>query len=118
MICDASFQASGYANEKVAFLVERLRRFYPEDHNVIVYEAAQFAFSEPKIHHCELLNLTMAPITSATTLVVPPARYEGVRSIAAQGAGAHAGGHHHRTAPAGCSSGEAIRLAIEHRRPG
>jgi hypothetical protein len=80
MICDASFQASGYANEKVAFLVERLRRFYPEDHNVIVYEAAQFAFSEPKIHHCELRNLTMAPITSATTLVVPPARYEGVKA--------------------------------------
>jgi hypothetical protein len=79
MICDASFQASGYANEKLSLLVERLHLSYPQDHDVIIYEAAQYAVSEPKIHHCELRNLTSAPITPATTLVVPPARREAVK---------------------------------------
>ena len=79
MICDASFQASGYANEQLSILVERLRRFYPVDHDVIIYEAAQYSLSEPKIHHCELRNLTSAPIAPATTLVVPPARQEAVK---------------------------------------
>jgi hypothetical protein len=80
MLCDASFRASSYANEKMAILVDMLCRFYPKNHRVIVYEGAQFALCEPKIHYCELRNLTVAPISPGSTLVVLPARRESVKA--------------------------------------
>jgi uroporphyrin-III C-methyltransferase len=74
LVCDASFKALGYTNDKLSILVDRLRRFYPDDHEVIIYEASQYAISTPKIHRCELRNLILAPITPASTFVAPPLR--------------------------------------------
>jgi uncharacterized protein YabN with tetrapyrrole methylase and pyrophosphatase domain len=79
LVCDASFKASGYSNEKLSALVERLCRFYPADHEVIIYEASQYAISTPKIHRCELRSLPSAPITPASTFVAPPLRQAAVK---------------------------------------
>lgn len=54
-------------------LVERLRSAYPADHHVILYEAARLVTDDPTIEHLSLDRLASAPITTLSTLVVPPA---------------------------------------------
>jgi uncharacterized protein YabN with tetrapyrrole methylase and pyrophosphatase domain len=56
----------------LAVLETMLLRSYPTDHHVIVYEAAMLPTSEPMITHVPLEGLRNAPITSLSTLYVPP----------------------------------------------
>lgn len=56
----------------LAVLEAILRRSYSADHQVIVYEAAVLPTSEPTITHIPLDQLRNAPITSFSTLYVPP----------------------------------------------
>jgi uncharacterized protein YabN with tetrapyrrole methylase and pyrophosphatase domain len=61
---------SGYRR----LLVERLRRDYPPDHEVILYEAATLPISAPRIDRLPLDQLPEAALGMNTTLIVPPAR--------------------------------------------
>ncbi|WP_252929848.1 SAM-dependent methyltransferase [Paracoccus sp. 08] len=69
---DGSFQANGYRDTAIVKLVEALLDKYPEAHEVIVYEASQYAMFDPVINKCRLSELASAPITPISTLVVPP----------------------------------------------
>jgi uncharacterized protein YabN with tetrapyrrole methylase and pyrophosphatase domain len=54
-------------------LIEHLSEFYPPDHPVTVYAAAQYAVCEPTIETCPLNRLMDADISAISTLYVPPA---------------------------------------------
>jgi uncharacterized protein YabN with tetrapyrrole methylase and pyrophosphatase domain len=68
----------GSANHSAEFqaprlpeLVERLRELYPDDHEVVVYEASSFVGMAPLIRPTPLAQLAAA-VTPASTLYVPP----------------------------------------------
>jgi len=52
-------------------LVERLRGLYPDEHEVVVYEASSFVGIAPLIRPTPLADLAAA-VTPASTLYVPP----------------------------------------------
>jgi uncharacterized protein YabN with tetrapyrrole methylase and pyrophosphatase domain len=52
-------------------LVDRLRELYPDDHEVVVYEASSFVGIAPLIRPTPLAALAAA-VTPASTLYVPP----------------------------------------------
>jgi uncharacterized protein YabN with tetrapyrrole methylase and pyrophosphatase domain len=52
-------------------LVDALRQHYPDDHEVVVYEASSFPGVAPVIRSTPLLELAGA-VTPASTLYVPP----------------------------------------------
>lgn len=54
-------------------LVELLLQHYPEDHQVILYEAPTIAIYPPRQTQLELVALTSASLNQQTTLVIPPA---------------------------------------------
>ncbi len=62
----AEFQAP-----RLPELVERLRELYPDDHEVVVYEASSFVGMAPLIRPTQLAGLAAA-VTPASTLYVPP----------------------------------------------
>jgi hypothetical protein len=58
--------------DNVRVLVEELAQTYGLDHVVVVYEAAQLPTCLPTILHVRLADLPQAPLTTASTLFVPP----------------------------------------------
>lgn len=56
----------------LAALVALLRRFFPADHTVTVYEAAMLPTDEPRITEVPLADLQNAPLFPVSTLYVPP----------------------------------------------
>ncbi|SDQ61525.1 Tetrapyrrole (Corrin/Porphyrin) Methylases [Pseudoxanthomonas sp. CF385] len=54
-------------------LVELLLADYPPSHEVIAYEAATLPIASPRIERFPLDQLPVAALTTATTLVIPPA---------------------------------------------
>ncbi len=68
----------GYNPERVfnapglAILVEALSKVYGDDHEVIVYEAAQYPVCNPIIDKVPLSQLATARISGISTLYVPP----------------------------------------------
>jgi len=54
-------------------LVECLEAFYPNEHEVIGYEASPFPLTTPLVERVPLSGLTEAKLTAGMTLVVPPA---------------------------------------------
>ena len=68
----------GSANHSAEFqaprlpeLIERLRELYPDEHEVVVYEASSFVGVAPLIRPTPLAELAAA-VTPASTLYVPP----------------------------------------------
>lgn len=53
-------------------LVDKLRRWYPPDHEVILYEAARLPIEAPRADHLRLQDLPEAQYQEFTTLVIPP----------------------------------------------
>ena len=53
-------------------LADKLRRWYPVDHEVILYEAAQLPIETPRSERLRLSDLPSAAYKEYTTLVVPP----------------------------------------------
>ncbi len=53
-------------------LVEKLLRWYPPDHEVILYEAAQLPIDDFRAEHLRLCDLPDAQYRQITTLVIPP----------------------------------------------
>lgn len=58
--------------EGLQALVDRLLRWYPADHEVILYEAARLPIQEPRIERLALQALPDAHYEEYTTLVIPP----------------------------------------------
>jgi uncharacterized protein YabN with tetrapyrrole methylase and pyrophosphatase domain len=56
----------------LAVLQRELLKVYPADHEVTVYEAAQFPVYPPLMHRTALAGLTAAPVSLRSTLCVPP----------------------------------------------
>ena len=57
----------------ITLLCERLYNFYPQNHEIIVYEAAQYPGFQPKIIKVPLRELTTVELSSICTLYVKPA---------------------------------------------
>jgi hypothetical protein len=53
-------------------LVDKLLRWYPSDHEVILYEAAQLPVFAPRMGRMRLSDLPAARYEEYTTLVIPP----------------------------------------------
>ena len=53
-------------------LKEYLLNFYKKNHSITFYEAAIYPHMMPKIHHTALKMLTEIPLSSLTTLYIPP----------------------------------------------
>ena len=72
---DTTFKAQGYDFQgAMPYLLEKLNRYYSPSHLVYVYEAATIAGAEAVVHQVPLWSLGQSPLTSASTLYVPPAR--------------------------------------------
>jgi hypothetical protein len=70
---------------RLGVLVEHLCRFYPADHEVIVYESSAYVVANPIIRRVPLGELGEESVTSVGTLVVPPStRPVGNRAVAEQ----------------------------------
>lgn len=53
-------------------LAETLASTYGADHEVIVYEASPYPVVAPIVHRCALAALPAAPVSTGSTLLVPP----------------------------------------------
>lgn len=61
------------ANKKgIRLLVDYLEQEYPIDHEVLLYEAAQYAGFHPRVERLPLQKLSEARFSPITTLYVPP----------------------------------------------
>ena len=58
--------------EGLQALVDKLLRWYPPDHEVILYEAARLPIESPRIDRVLLRDLPAAHYEEYTTLVIPP----------------------------------------------
>ncbi|MBV9789357.1 MAG: hypothetical protein JOZ51_14330 [Chloroflexi bacterium] len=67
-VVDATLDAA----KGLALLEVFLRRWYPMEHEVIIYEAAMLPIGEPIITKVALHRLRNAPVTAFSTLYVPP----------------------------------------------
>jgi hypothetical protein len=59
---------------RLPVLVDDLRRFYPPEHETIVYEASPYPVCDPTVQLLPLGELAGARISFVSTLVVPPVR--------------------------------------------
>jgi uncharacterized protein YabN with tetrapyrrole methylase and pyrophosphatase domain len=72
VIGDRSVRKVGTCNEEgLAILIEVLQEDYGAEHEVVVYEAAQWTIAEPSIQRVALAELGGARITPISTLYVP-----------------------------------------------
>ena len=74
VLCDWSFQSSGYDLKSFPMLVSRLASLYGEHHVVTLYEAAIMPGVPPNITRIALAHLTREYVNAGTTMYVPPAR--------------------------------------------
>ncbi|WP_188927113.1 SAM-dependent methyltransferase [Shewanella algicola] len=58
--------------QRLHILVEHLLQWYPIDHQVIIYEAANLAVQSPRVEHIALADLPDARLTTISTLLMPP----------------------------------------------
>ena len=71
-IGNLGLQAGGFARRGLVVLVDALCATYGRDHEVVVYEAASLPTCDPQIHRVPLAQLPDAPISTLSTLYVPP----------------------------------------------
>lgn len=70
---DDGFNFGGYKRHNFGVLVERLHRFYPADHPVIVYDASTFAHLPAQVKLTRLDTITAEDLSGVSTLYLPPA---------------------------------------------
>lgn len=57
---------------RLEILVDHLSQWYPLDHQVIIYEAANLPIQSPRIDQIPLKDLPFAPLSMISTLLIPP----------------------------------------------
>ncbi|MCE9686611.1 SAM-dependent methyltransferase [Shewanella sp. AS16] len=60
--------------DRLQVLVELLQRWYPAEHGIVIYEAANLPTQSPRIERLALRDLPGARLTAISTLLIPPAR--------------------------------------------
>jgi len=56
----------------IEILIQELSKHYPQDHEVIIYEAATISLFSPRIERVALSALSSVELTAISTLVIPP----------------------------------------------
>ena len=69
---DIGYSFSGFKGKYVPILVRYLEKFYSADHEVAIYEAAQFSVCDPVIKRMKLDELKTTRLSGIDTLYVPP----------------------------------------------
>jgi len=69
---DLAFSLKGYDRRNVPQLAEYLLNIYPPDHEVTIYEAAQYPVCEPVILKTKLKDFKDQRLTGVSTLYIPP----------------------------------------------
>ncbi|WP_157661779.1 SAM-dependent methyltransferase [Burkholderia ubonensis] len=69
---DMGFRFRGYDRRNMPVFVEYLQSFYGADHEVILYQAAQYPVCEPVIQKVAIRDIVAAKPTGITTLYIPP----------------------------------------------
>jgi len=64
----------------ISVLVQYLQNWYPSDHQVILYEAADLPIWQHRAEHIPLAQLSLARLNQITTLVIPPLRPKRINS--------------------------------------
>ncbi|WP_144213469.1 SAM-dependent methyltransferase [Shewanella donghaensis] len=59
---------------RLEILVDHLSQWYPQDHQVVIYEAANLPFQSPRIERIRLQDLPTAELTMISTLLIPPSQ--------------------------------------------
>ena len=60
--------------DRLQVLVEQLGQWYPVEHQVVIYEAANLPILPPRIEYIPLSALPAASLSPKTTLLIPPAK--------------------------------------------
>ncbi|WP_413489735.1 SAM-dependent methyltransferase [Shewanella baltica] len=61
-------------SDRLQILVEQLHQWYPLDHQVVIYEAANLPIQAPRIEYLPLSKLPEANLSPISTLLIPPAK--------------------------------------------
>jgi len=61
-----------YEPRGLDLLLEVLQPYYPLEHEVVIYEAAEYPIAEPRIERLSLSGIVGAHMTPVSTLYVPP----------------------------------------------
>ena len=69
---DIGYKYSGYDCRNLPILVGVLQKKYGTDHEVIIYEAAQYPVCEPLIRKVPLSKLVETGVSGISTLYIPP----------------------------------------------
>jgi uncharacterized protein YabN with tetrapyrrole methylase and pyrophosphatase domain len=69
-----TYEQTGYANLGLPLVLEKLSEYYRPDHTVVVYAAAVLPGCEPMIQPILLSQLASAPLSTSSTLYIPPAQ--------------------------------------------
>lgn len=69
---DHAYHTAGYDLSRLPLLLAYLQQFYPDHHEVCLYEAALFPGCQPRMDWIPLSTLPQARLNPATTLFVPP----------------------------------------------
>ena len=71
---DPTLKSRGTGAEHREILLELLRPYYGDNHEVVVYQAATLPMDAPRMDRILLRELAGAILTDASTLVIPPSR--------------------------------------------
>jgi hypothetical protein len=74
VVGDRSLRRTGTTAEHRSLLLDRLLEDYPTAHGVVAYEASTLPIQAPKIERFVIEGIVTAVFSTATTLVIPPAR--------------------------------------------
>ncbi len=69
---DLGYKSTGYEQHNVPILAAHLAQIYGNDHDAILYEAAQYPICNPMIKRIRIADLAAAQLTGITTLYLPP----------------------------------------------
>ena len=72
MVGELGYKEDGSNLPGLRMLIEALEKYYGSDHEVVVYEAAQYPIFEPVIQRVPLTKVLEAEITKLSTLYIPP----------------------------------------------
>jgi uncharacterized protein YabN with tetrapyrrole methylase and pyrophosphatase domain len=74
VIGNFDYRDVGYDTSGITALVDYLTQFYPDDHEVVLFEAATYSVCESNIRRLKLRELSSAELSSSCTLYVSPVR--------------------------------------------
>jgi Tetrapyrrole (Corrin/Porphyrin) Methylases len=69
---DLSWNPGRTNADNVQVLADELAATYGREHLVVVYEAPQLPIAKPRIDHVRICDLARTPLTTASTMFVPP----------------------------------------------